>query len=67
MHITTKKTQDFYSKELFDEEYLIGLISGFIDAEGNVGNGNPVVTQKDRKTLEIFEKFCKILGMGTRL
>jgi hypothetical protein len=63
----TKKTVDFYSKCPADKDNCLGLISGFIDAEGNVGNGNLVVTQKDKKTLEIFERICKNLGLDVRL
>lgn len=48
------------------EDYKIGVISGFIDAEGFVGNGEIQLTQRKRETLLIIKGFCDDLGILTR-
>ncbi len=40
------------------EEFKIGLLSGFIDAEGYVNNGEIQLTQKDKNTLLLFKKIA---------
>jgi len=48
------------------DDYKIGVISGFIDAEGFVGNGEIQLTQRKRETLLIIKRFCDDLGILTR-
>ena len=67
MYFIKQKIAELYTKTDFDKDYLLGLLSGFIDAEGYVGNGNIVITQKDKKVLELFEKYCKIFEIRSRL
>ena len=45
---------------------MLGLLSGFIDAEGYVGNGEVVITQKDKKVLELFKEICIKLNIPTK-
>ncbi|VVB60877.1 LAGLIDADG-like domain protein [uncultured archaeon] len=48
------------------KEYALGLISGFIDAEGYVGNGEILVTQRDKGTLMLFKNICESLSVPTK-
>ena len=41
---------------LSDKEYALGLISGFIDAEGYVDKSNLTVCQKDKAILELISE-----------
>lgn len=62
------------TSELFDEtkkttlskDYKIGVISGFIDAEGYVNNGEIQLTQKDKTVLIMIKELCKDLSIATR-
>jgi len=49
-----------------DEEYKLGVISGFIDAEGYVNNGEIQLTQKDKRMLIMIKELCKDLSITTR-
>jgi len=68
------KFMEAKESEFFDEaagqnlrgDYKIGAVSGFIDAEGFVGNGEIQLTQQKRETLLIIKRFCGDLGILTR-
>ncbi len=49
-----------------NEDCLIGFISGFIDAEGYVNNGEIQLAQKEKETLIMVKDFCKLLKIPTR-
>ncbi|MEK6886458.1 MAG: LAGLIDADG family homing endonuclease [Nanoarchaeota archaeon] len=55
-----KEINERFSKgySYFDKEFLLGVVSGFIDAEGCVYNGTILITQKNE---EIIHKMKKIL------
>lgn len=55
MKIFNQKVLEFKENKKLSKDYKLGLISGFIDAEGYVKKGEIVVTQKDKKTLERFK------------
>lgn len=54
MKIFNQRVLEFKENKRLSKDYKIGLISGFIDAEGYVKKGEIVLTQKDKKTLENF-------------
>lgn len=56
----------FYQLGIKNEEFDLGLLSGFIDAEGYVGNGEIVLTQKEYKTLEQIKRVCEANKIQTR-
>lgn len=41
-----------------NNSFSLGLVSGFIDAEGYVGNGEIVVCQKDKEILMKISRWC---------
>ena len=45
---------------------MLGLLSGFIDAEGYVKNGEILLTQKDKKIIMKFVKIAELLGVPIR-
>ena len=49
-----------------NEDYGIGVISGFIDSEGYVNNGEILLTQKDKRTLLAIKSLCDHLSIETR-
>lgn len=61
-----QKETDGITKAKLDKDYSLGMLSGFIDAEGYVGNGEIVLTQKDKETLELFKKICESLSVPTK-
>lgn len=65
MYFIQKETDRLTNAKL-NKEYSLGLISGFIDAEGYVGNGEILITQKDKETLELFKKVCESLSVPTK-
>lgn len=46
--------------------YLIGYLSGFIDAEGYVTKGDIVITQKNKAILDEIVEICNILEIKLR-
>lgn len=46
-----------------DKDFLIGVISGFIDAEGCVYYGTICLTQKDKEFMQQAESICKLFGV----
>lgn len=65
MYFIQKET-DKLTNTTLNKEYSLGLISGFIDAEGYAGNGEILLTQKDKETLELFKKVCESLSVPTK-
>jgi hypothetical protein len=64
IRVRSKKFMNFIKKrsKIFNslsDEYKIGLISGFIDAEGWVTKGEIMVTQKDKEVLTKFKEICE--------
>ena len=55
MKIFNQRVLEFKENKKLNKDYKLGLISGFIDAEGYVKKGEIVLTQKNKKTLEIFK------------
>lgn len=49
-----------------NRDYKLGVISGFIDAEGYVNNGEMQLTQKDKTVLIMIKELCKDLSITTR-
>ena len=50
-----------------DYDYQIGLVSGLIDSDGHIGNGETVITNKDENILKIVEQTLKKLKIQTKL
>lgn len=54
--------------QLGNRDFLLGFLSGFIDADGYVTKGDIVITQRDNGIFEILSKLCeRELGVKTRL
>lgn len=77
LKVSSKKFMFFIlakRNELFDntkrntlsKDYKLGLISGFIDAEGYVNNGEILLTQKDKNVLTTIKELCEDLSITTR-
>lgn len=49
------------------EDYIIGFISGFIDSDGYVSNGEIVVSNVKREIIDIIDEFCSELQINTKL
>ncbi len=47
-------------------EYQKGFLGGFIDAEGYVKKGEIVITQKEKKTIELVQKICQNNGFTVK-
>jgi len=60
------ETSKFKKNNLNNKEYAMGFLSGFIDAEGYVNNGEIQLTQKDKEILEHIKKICKTLKIPVR-
>ncbi len=58
--------KNFLKDAVSDKGFLMGAVSGFIDAEGYVDNGEIVVTQKDKDVLESIKYACEILDIPLR-
>ena len=58
--------KNLYKNKFSNKEFDIGLISGFIDAEGCIGNGEILLTQKDYKTLKLIKEICEHYSIQTR-
>jgi hypothetical protein len=56
----------YKEKCLDDKEYALGFVSGFIDAEGYVNNGEIQLTQKDKEVLQHIKKICEMLKIPVR-
>ncbi len=55
-------------KHLDNREFLLGFLSGFIDADGYAAKGDIVITQRDKGVFEILSKLCeREFGIRTRL
>lgn len=56
-----------YEKELMKinpfSNYAMGLLSGFIDAEGYVKHGEILLTQRDKKTILVFKRISDSLEL----
>ena len=50
-----------------DKDFLLGVISGFIDAEGCVYYGTICLTQKDEGFMRQAESICKLFGVKCSL
>ena len=50
-----------------DLSYRLGLLSGFIDADGFVELGEIVLSQKDIKTLELFKEVASIFDVDGKI
>lgn len=63
-----KKIKEFYKElEVRRKNYNLGLLSGFIDAEGYIGNGEIVIVQKEKRILDKFKELCTQLGLARKL
>ncbi len=51
----------------FKKEFLLGVISGFIDAEGYVGHGMITITQKDFTIMSVMKQICELLKIVCRV
>ncbi len=56
----------YKKKCLDDRKYALGFVSGFIDAEGYVNNGEIQLTQKDKEVLQYIKKICEMLKIPVR-
>jgi len=66
MSILDSLKEDFLcGKNGYNWNYFLGLISGFIDAEGYVGNGEIQISQKNKNILLCFMKLCNLLKIQT--
>ncbi len=66
MNFLESKIKEIENRFFGTRKMKIGLISGFIDAEGYVKNGEILLTQKDKETLNLFKKILKSLNIETR-
>lgn len=55
-----EKERKDYNQKFKSNEYFMGFLSGFIDAEGYVSNGEILISQKDKSVLDFINKYCKI-------
>lgn len=51
----------------FNKDFLLGVLSGFIDAEGCIYNGTILITQKSGLTIKRMQDICKIFGINCTL
>ncbi|HDQ59999.1 MAG TPA: hypothetical protein ENN30_02285 [Candidatus Woesearchaeota archaeon] len=66
MELIQKKQKEFFKKKYFFEDYKLGVVSGYIDAEGKVaGTRKIVLREKKLRLLRIIKKFCSSLGIST--
>jgi len=63
MNLLRYLENDFLIKPIKSKDYALGLLSGFIDAEGYVNHGEIVVTQKNKDVLDNILRLCKLLGL----
>jgi len=47
----------------FSKKYKLGIISGFIDADGYVRKGSICLSQKDKENLIMIKNFCRDLDV----
>ena len=65
MEFISKKEKEFFRKKYFFEDYKLGVISGYIDAEGKViGNRKIILKEKKLRLLRIIKKFCSSVGIS---
>lgn len=57
----------FKSKNKFSDDFLLGVLSGFIDAEGCVYNGTIQITQKDTETINNIKAICNSFKINCTL
>jgi len=50
-----------------NEDFMVGFISGFIDSDGYVRKGDIVISNKNKKLLEITQLWCEKLSVNTKL
>ena len=68
MELIGQEKRRILKSKTVSKEYALGLISGFIDADGNVGKGDIVIVKKDRRTLLFFKRLAEdALKVKTRL
>ncbi|MDD5133739.1 MAG: LAGLIDADG family homing endonuclease [Candidatus Nanoarchaeia archaeon] len=74
IYVNSKEFFNFIENEVnmlkklkLNKDYKMGLISGFIDAEGYVGHGDIVLTQGDKQTLLFFQKICENYDLKNRI
>lgn len=54
-------------KNNVDQEYIIGFISGFIDSDGYVSNGEIVISNVKKEIIDITNNFCRKLNINTKI
>ncbi len=64
-YITQQKSK-FFSGSITEKNFCIGVVSGFIDSEGYVNNGEIQLTQKNKKTLDRIVQLVRTLNVETR-
>jgi hypothetical protein len=57
---------NFREDSITDKDYRLGLISGFIDAEGDISNPTIVVSQKDKSTLDTIARMLNQFEIPTK-
>jgi len=50
-----------------DKNFFLGFISGLVDSDGYVTKGEIVISNKNKNFIDITEKFCKKMGVKTRI
>mgnify|MGYP006285451087 CR=1 FL=1 len=66
MNFLVSRKKELFNKKYFWENYKLGLLSGYIDAEGKViGTRKILVQEKKLRLLRLIEKFCKSLDIST--
>lgn len=60
-----KKAQNIFHEE--NKEFIVGFVSGFIDSDGYVTKGDIVISNKNKKLLEITQLFFERLNVYTKL
>ena len=58
LYFIREQVQKFKIKHRFNKEFLLGVVSGFIDAEGCVKKGSIHIAQKDGRTIQKIQEMC---------
>ena len=66
MQFIQNKITEFKNMKRTSNLYKLGLISGFIDADGYVKHGEILLTQKNKNIIFNFIKICKTLDIPIR-
>jgi intein-encoded DNA endonuclease-like protein len=64
MEFINKERQNLF--QISDKSHAIGLLSGLIDSDGYVSNGEIQIVQKDIEFLKFIKNLCEKIEISTR-